>query len=75
VAPALLGRDTINIGINALNVDAPNSSLYIFRDEQRAVWSDGQSRWPERCTTGILHGASKAVGKGDIGPARQSENS
>src|ERR1700722_6823888 len=48
--------------------DAPNSSMHVVRDKERAIWSDNETRRPERCTTGIFLGASKAVGKDDVGP-------
>src|SRR5258706_904114 len=52
----------------ALIGDAPNSSVHVIRDKERAVRSDSQTRRPERCTTGILHGAGRAIGKDHIGP-------
>src|ERR1700682_3563461 len=55
--------------VAALIADAPNSSVDVVRDKERAVWGDGQARRPERCTTGIFHGAGKAIGKDDIGTA------
>src|SRR3979411_1280410 len=48
--------------------DAPNSSVHIVRDKERAIWRNRQARRPERCATGIFHGTGKAIGKDDIGP-------
>src|SRR5258708_28352266 len=55
-------------GIATLIGDAPNSSMHVVRDKERAIWSDSEARRPERCTTRIFHAAGKAVGKDDIGP-------
>src|SRR5260370_4506287 len=52
--------------VAALIADAPNSSVHIVGDKERAVRSDGEARRPERGTTWIFHGAGKAIGKHNI---------
>src|ERR1700716_1341431 len=65
---ALGGRRSRDRGSEvALIGDAPNPSVHIVRDKQRAVWSNGQTRRPERCTARIFHGPGKAIGKHDKG--------
>src|SRR3984893_2369643 len=59
-------RGDRGFGVAALIGDAPNSSVHVVGDKERAVWGDGQTRRPERRATGIFRGAGKAIGKDDI---------
>ena len=59
-------RSNHGIGVAALIADAPNSSMHVVRDKERAVRSHGQARRAKGRTAGILHGAGKAIGKDDM---------